>query len=61
MTARADALDTLNAAQKMLDAPEPLTGLRLSQLRATLEYAVACVEKISETKRPRRKPKGKTL
>ena len=56
-TAKTEALDTLNHLQKMLDAPEPLTGLRLSQFRATLEYAYECVTKICETKRPRRTPK----
>jgi hypothetical protein len=34
------------------------SGLVLTQLQATMDYAVGCVERINETKRPRRKPKG---
>ncbi len=55
MTAKQDALDTLAEAQKMIDSSEPMTGLRLSHLRATIEYAVVAVEKIEELKRKRRK------
>lgn len=55
MTAKSDALETLSVAIKMVDVTKEMTGLPVAQLRATLEYAVACVEKICETKRPRRK------
>ena len=57
MTAKAEALQALDQARKMLDATEPMEGLRVRLLRGTLDYAAEAVEKIQETKRPRRKEK----
>ena len=57
MTAKDDALNALDQARKMVDAKEPMAGLRVSLLRGTLDYATEAVEKIQETKRPRRKEK----
>ena len=54
MTAREEALNALDTARKMLDSPESLTGLRLSLFRTTLDHAAAQIEKIQETKHPRR-------
>lgn len=53
-TAKDEALNALDTARKMLDSPEPMTGLRLSLLRGTLDFAASAVERIEETKRPRR-------
>jgi hypothetical protein len=54
MTAKEDALNALDTARKMLDAPEPMAGLRLSLLHSTLDFAASAIERIEETKRPRR-------
>lgn len=54
MTARQEALNALDTARKMVDSPEPMTGLRLSLLRNTLEFAAGAVEKIQEVKRLRK-------
>ena len=58
MTAKDEAINALDSARKMLDAPEPLTGLRLSLLRETLVFAVEAIERIEELKRARRKARG---
>ena len=50
---KAQALEALSAARKMLDSPEPLVGVRLVQVRGLLEYAEEQVVAIQETKRPR--------
>ena len=52
-TPKAQALDALSTARKMLASPEPLVGVRLVQVRGLLEYAEGMVEQIQETKRPR--------
>ena len=57
MTAKQDALNALETARTMLDAPEPMTGLRLNLFRSTLEFAAATVGRIDELKRARKKKK----
>jgi len=60
MTAKADALAALGEVRRMLAAPGALaSGLAMTQVRATLDYAVTCVERIEELKRMRRTPKEK--
>jgi hypothetical protein len=54
MTAREEALSALDTARKMLDSPESMTGLRLSLLRSTLDFAAASIERIQEVKRQRK-------
>lgn len=51
---KAQALEALSTARKMLESPEPLVGVRLVQVRGLLEYAEEQVTAIQETKRPRR-------
>jgi len=51
---RAQALDAISTARKMLDSPEPCVGVRLVQVRGLLEYAEEQVTAIQETKRPRK-------
>ena len=59
MTPKAEALLALGEVRRMLNGTGGLpSGLFLTQMQATLDYAVTCVEKISETKRPRRALKG---
>lgn len=53
-TPKAQALEALSTARKMLENPEPLTGVRLVQLRGLLEYSEEQVVAIQEVKRPRR-------
>lgn len=59
MTAKDDALNALDTARKMVDSPEPMTGLRLSLLRGTLEFAARAIEAIQELRRARRQLKAK--
>jgi hypothetical protein len=54
MTAKEEALNALDTARKMLDSPEPLTGLRLSLLRGTLDFAASAIEAMQEVKRKRK-------
>lgn len=58
MTPKADALVALGEVRRILHAPEVPAALALAQVRATLDYAVRCVEQIAELKRARRAPKG---
>ena len=51
---KAQALEALSTARKMLESPEPLVGVRLVQVRGLLEYAEEQVVAIEETRRPRR-------
>lgn len=59
MTAKTDALEAVRKARELLTAPAPWRGWELMELRAILDYAVECVERIEETKRPRRKEQKK--
>jgi hypothetical protein len=54
MTAKADALQALTAAEAILNDLNLTAALRLAQVRATLHYARLCVETIVEVKRVRR-------
>ena len=54
MTPQSEALSALTTARKMLDNPEPLTGVRLVQLRGLLEYAEDQVTRIQAVKRTRK-------
>jgi hypothetical protein len=53
-TPKAQALEALSTARKMLESPEPLAGVRLVQLRGLPEYSEEQVVAIAEVKRPRR-------
>ena len=57
MTAKDDALNALDQARKMLEAKEPMTGLRLSLLFATLDHAANCLGYVQEVKRKRKEKK----
>ncbi|MDD5304784.1 MAG: hypothetical protein PHS14_16940 [Elusimicrobia bacterium] len=59
MTTKDEALNAIETARKMLDSPEPMTGLRLNLLRSTLEFAASSVEKLQEVKRKRTNPTSK--
>ena len=50
---KAQALEALSTARKMLDSPEPLIGVRLVQVRGLLEYAEDQVAAVQEVKRAR--------
>lgn len=49
-----EALAALTTARGMLDAPEPMTGVRKVQLRGLIEYAQEQVGAIQELKKQRR-------
>ena len=59
MTPKQEALNAIDTARKMLATPDPITGLQLSLLRATLDHACDAVEEIVEVKRVRRAPQAK--
>lgn len=54
MTAKEEALNALDTIRKMVDSPEPLSGLRLQLLRTTLDFAATSVEALQEVKRKRK-------
>jgi hypothetical protein len=56
-TAKSEAVDALSQARKILDAPEPLTPVRLAMLRGCLEHAEGRVAAIQELTRPRTAPR----
>jgi hypothetical protein len=54
MTPKAEALVALGEVRRILNAPEVPAALALAQVRATLDYAASCVERIDELKRKRK-------
>jgi uncharacterized protein (DUF2342 family) len=57
-TPKAEALTALHALAAQLEPPNAIDGLARVTLAATVQYAIAQVEKIEETLRPRRAKKG---
>lgn len=54
MNPKDEAVSALSTARKMLESPEPLTGVRRVQFRGLLEYAEEPVAVYLTVRKPRK-------